>query len=62
MTNSSSVDFSITGTATVAGAFLNTAATGTAGILYGVVDFSSSRAVISGDTLQVTVTVTAASA
>ena len=61
MTNSSSVDFSITGTATVAGAFLNTAATGTAGILYGVVDFSSSRAVISGDTLQVTVTVTAAS-
>jgi hypothetical protein len=61
MTNSSSVDFSINGTATVAGAFLNTAATGTAGVLYGVVDFSSSRAVISGDTLQVTVTVTAAS-
>jgi len=62
MTNSSSVDFSITGTATVAGAFLNTAATGTAGTLYGVVDFSSARAVINGDTLQVTVTVTAASA
>ena len=62
MTNSSSVDFSINGTATVAGAFLNTAATGTSGTLYGVVDFSSSRAVISGDTLQVTVTVTAASA
>jgi hypothetical protein len=41
MTNSSSVDFSINGTATVAGAFLNTAATGTAGVLYGVVDFSS---------------------
>jgi hypothetical protein len=61
MTNGTSVDFSITGTATVAGAFLNTAATGTAGVLYGVVDFSSSRAVISGDTLQVTVTVTAAS-
>ena len=62
MTNSSSVDFSINATATIAGAFLNTAATGTAGVLYGVVDFSSSRAVISGDTLQVTVTVTAASA
>ena len=62
MTNSSSVDFTINATATVAGAFLNTAATGTAGTLYGVVDFSSSRAVISGDTLQVTVTVTAASA
>jgi len=62
MTNGSSVDFSVTGTATVAGAFLNTAATGTAGTLYGVVDFSSARAVINGDTLQVTVTVTAASA
>ena len=62
MTNSSSVDFTINATATVAGAFLNTAATGTGGTLYGVVDFSSSRAVIDGDTLQVTVTVTAASA
>ena len=62
MTNSSSVDFAVTGTATVAGAFLNTAATGTGGTLYGVVDFSSARAVINGDTLQVTVTVTAASA
>ena len=62
MTNSSSVDFALTGSATIAGAFLNTAATGTSGTLYGVVDFSSARAVISGDTLQVTVTVTAASA
>ena len=62
MTNATSVDFSITGTATIAGAFLNTAATGTAGTLYGVVDFASARSVISGDTLQVTVTVTAASA
>lgn len=62
MTNGTSVDFTINATATVAGAFLNTAATGTNGALYGVVDFSSSRAVISGDTLQVTVTVTAASA
>jgi hypothetical protein len=62
MTNASSVDFSVTGTATIAGAFLNTASTGTAGTLYGVVDFSSARSVISGDTLQVTVTVTAASA
>ena len=62
MTNGSSVDFTINASATIAGAFLNTAATGTSGTLYGVVDFSSSRAVISGDTLQVTVTVTAASA
>ena len=61
MTNSSSVDFSITGTATVAGAFLGSAATGTSGTLYGVVDFASARAVLSGDTLQVTVTVTATS-
>ena len=61
MTNSSSVDFSITGTATIAGAFLASAASGTTGTLYGVVDFASSRAVLSGDTLQVTVTVTAAS-
>ena len=61
MTNASSVDFSITGTATVAGAFLASATSGTTGTLYGVVDFASSRSVISGDTLQVTVTVTAAS-
>ena len=62
MTNGTSVDFTINATATIAGAFLNTGETGTLGTLYGVVDFSSSRAVISGDTLQVTVTVTAASA
>ena len=62
MTNSSSVDFAVNATATVAGAFLNTEATGTGGTLYGVVDFSSARSVIDGDTLQVTVTVTAASA
>lgn len=61
MTNASSVDFSITGTATVAGAFLSSVDTGTSGTLYGVVDFSSARSVLSGDTLQVTVTVTAAS-
>jgi hypothetical protein len=61
MTNASAVDFSVTGTATVAGAFLGSATSGTTGTLYGVVDFASSRSVISGDTLQVTVTVTAAS-
>jgi|TARA_R110000824_G_C15084404_1_gene664751 hypothetical protein len=56
--------FSINGTATVAGAFITSSNTksGTAGTLYGVVDFSSSRSVISGDTLTVTVTLTAASA
>ncbi|MCS5550599.1 MAG: hypothetical protein NZ811_03670 [Gammaproteobacteria bacterium] len=61
MTNSTAVSFSMTATETIAGAFLATAATGTTGTLYGVVDFSSSRAVASGDTLQVTVTVNAAS-
>ena len=61
MTNSSTVDFLITGSATVAGAFLGSAETGTSGTLYGVVDFASARSVLSGDTLQVTVTVTAAS-
>lgn len=62
MTNATSVDFSITGTATCAGAFLCSVTSGTAGTLYGAVDFGTSRSVISGDTLQVTVTVTAASA
>jgi hypothetical protein len=56
--------YTINGTATIAGAFINSDNTkgGSSGTLYGVVDFSSSRAVISGDTLTVTVTLTAASA
>jgi len=56
--------YTINGTATIAGAFINSnnAKSGTAGTLYGVVDFGSSRSVISGDTLTVTVTLTAASA
>ena len=56
--------FSINGTATVAGAFItsNNTKSGTTGTLYGVVDFSASRSVVSGDTLTVTVTLTAASA
>jgi hypothetical protein len=60
----SKATFSINGTATVAGAFVTSSNTksGTTGTLYGVVDFSSSRSVISGDTLTVTVTLTAASA
>lgn len=57
MTNSSSMDYSITATATVAGAFLGSAASGTTGTMFGVADFGTSRAVISGDTLQVTLTV-----
>ena len=60
----SKATFSINGTATTAGAFVvsNSTKSGTSGTLYGVVDFSSSRSVISGDTLTVTVTLTAASA
>jgi len=59
MTNSSSVDFTINATATVAGAFLASATSGTTGTLYGIVDFTAARSVLSGDTLQITVTVTA---
>tara|TARA_R100001015_G_C4598794_1_gene153866 strand:- start:444 stop:998 length:555 start_codon:yes stop_codon:yes gene_type:complete len=62
--SSNKATFSINGSATVAGAFIvsNSGKTATAGTLYGVVDFGSSRSVISGDTLQVTITLTAASA
>jgi hypothetical protein len=60
----SKATYSINATATIAGAFITSDSTksGTTGTLYGVVDFASSRAVISGDTLEVTVTLTAASA
>jgi hypothetical protein len=56
--------YSINGTVTIAGAFINSVDTksGTTGTLYGAVDFGSARSVISGDTLTVTVTMTAASA
>ena len=62
--SSSKATFSINGTTTIFGAFLVTNSTkgGTSGTLYGVVDFGSPRAVISGDTLEITVTLTAASA
>lgn len=53
----SAVSFSITGTATVAGAFTSTVATGTAGVLYSAGDFAASRSVVSGDTLNVTSTI-----
>jgi len=54
--------FSINGTATIAGAFLATDSTkgGTSGTLYGAGDFSGSRSVESGDTLNVTATLTQA--
>lgn len=51
--------FACTGSATVAGAFIQSANTGTSGVLYGLADFSASRSVINGDTLNVTATVSA---
>ena len=54
--------FTQTATTSIVGAFLTTNNTkgGTAGILYGAVDFSSPQSVVSGDVLLVTVTLTAA--
>ena len=55
--------FSINGTATIGGAFLTTdnAKSGTDPLLIGVGAFAADRAVLSGDTLNVTVTATASS-
>lgn len=53
------VVFAITATATVAGAFVCNAASGTSGVLYSVSDFTSSRNVESGDQLTVTPTISA---
>jgi hypothetical protein len=56
--------FNCNATSTVFGCFLvnNSTKGGTTGTLYGGGDFSSSRAVVNGDTLNVTVTLTQASA
>lgn len=55
----SQIAFTINASATVAGAFIASAASGTAGTLYSAGDFSASRSVVSGDTLNVTPTVMA---
>lgn len=54
--------FTINGAATIAGAFLisNSTKGGTSGVLFSASDFSSSRTLASGDTVTVTVTLTAA--
>ena len=57
ITNASAVTYAITGTSTVAGIFLASANTGTSGTLFSAVDFSGSRSVVSGDTINVTYTV-----
>lgn len=55
------VSYSITlaGPTTVAGAFVCSVNTGTGGTLYSAGDFAVSRSVVSGDTLNVTLTVSA---
>lgn len=53
------IAFSINATQTVAGAFIATSNTGTSGTLYSAGNFTTSRDVISGDTLNVTLTVSA---
>lgn len=60
--SASPASFAINGTATVAGGFVTTAESGTSGTIYGVSNFSSARDVEDGDTLNVTVTATAADA
>ena len=63
MSNSSSkASFAITGSATIAGAFLASVNTGTTGTLYGEGDFSADRSVINGDTLNVQVDLSATAA
>lgn len=54
---SSAVSYSINATATVAGAFIASVNTGSSGVLYSAGDFSASRSVANGDTLNVTPTV-----
>lgn len=57
ITNSATVDFSMTGTATIKGVFLNSADTGTGGTLWATAAFASNVSVVNGDTLKVTYTV-----
>lgn len=56
----SAAEFSINGSCTVAGAFIATVSSGTGGTLVAAVDFSGSRSLQNGDTLNVTYTITAA--
>jgi hypothetical protein len=57
----SKATFSINGSTTVGGAFVisNSTKSGTTGILYGEAQLSADRSLISGDTLTITVTLTA---
>ena len=53
----SSVSFNINAISTIAGVFVTSVNSGTSGILYSASDFPQSRAVVSGDTQTVTLTV-----
>jgi hypothetical protein len=57
--SASPASFNINGTATVGGCFITTDSTkgGTTGTLFSATDFSTSRSVLSGDTLTVTYTI-----
>ena len=56
----SPASFSITGSGTVAGAFLCSVASGSAGVLFCCADFATTRTVDSGDTVNVSYTLTSA--
>lgn len=62
--SASTADFSINATDTIGGAFITTNSTkgGTSGVLIGAAAFSVDRALADGDSLTVTVTLTASSA
>ncbi len=63
--SASKASFSINATVTIEGAFIvngDNAKNGVAGIIYGEAAFAAERGAINGDTLNVTVTLTAASA
>ena len=54
-----SYPITLAGPTTVAGAFVCSVNTGTSGVLYSVGDYAVSRSVVSGDTLNTTLTVSA---
>ncbi len=62
--SASKASFNINGTVTIGGAFVvaNSTKGGSSGVLYGGGAFSSNRSMLNGDTLNVTVTATAAAA
>ena len=57
ITNTTTVDFAITGSGTVYGIFIASVATGTAGILWATAALASPQAVASSDEIRITYTV-----